>query len=1146
MGWLWDERLVEVWASPAKAGSGVAVGDQGVLTARHVIAGVVDGHKPCQVLARRVRRGTSSSWVAARVVADDPDWDLAVLEVDHIGLRDDAWVPPSSPFPAVAALGTAVEHGCEAVGFPDENVQRGEESGPGEEVRQSEQVWGTLLPMGQAKPPIAPQRRLPRQWMPLDADTAAPAEQVGWGGMSGAGVLLPDGRLVGVVVAAEAARQHRRLYVVPLATAMGASLRLAKALATVAGAPVVVEPRHPAVTRDVGVPAVPVIRSAYLQQVKRIAPEVLQDRDAELAELTRFCTDPDQGPYMWWRAPAWAGKSALMSWFVVHPPLGVRVVSFFITARFADQSDRVAFINVALEQLAELLQQPMPTYLTEATREPQLLAMLAEAAEACQQHGQRLVLAVDGLDEDRGVTTGADAHSIAALLPAQPPAGMRVIVAGRPDPPIPNDVPAGHPLSDPAIVRTLGRSTHAQVVREDAERELDRLLEGTPAEQSLLGLVTAAGGGLSGRDLAELTGLSVRRIEKQLRAVAGRTFTRRVSPWQPDISPEVYILGHEELQKAATEYLGAAQLDGYRQQLHAWADRYCAQGWPPGTPEYLLRGYYRLLHVTGDTPRMVACATDQARHHRMLDITGGDTAALSEITSTQDIILSHDEPDLLAMARLAIRRDHLAERNAKIPTGLPAAWAILDQPIRADALARSITNPNRQAQAWTAMVEAVASAGEPGRVSLLADRAETAARSITDHPPQQAYALTALARAVARAGDPDRAEALARSIEHPNPGYQADALIALARVMARAGDLDRARALAAGAESLDLSIPSPDWQAKTLTALARVMAGVGDPDRAEALARSIGGARQRSKALVAIARVVATSGDPDRADALAQSITRPSRRWATAMVAIARVVAGAGDLDRAEALARSISNPGRQSKALLALARAAASAGDLDRAEALARSIAKPGRQSRALLHLARAAAGVGDLDRAEALARSIAKPGRQSRALLALARAAASAGDLDRARALAGEAEALVRSITDPYRQAGELITLARAVAGTGDLDRARALAGEAEALVRSITDPYRQAGELITLARAVAGTGDLDRARALAGEAEALVRSITDPYPQAGELVALARVVATAGDPVLGRGTGALDHQPSLAGVGAGRPCADGSHRR
>lgn len=47
----------------------------------------------------------------------------------------------------------------------------------------------------------------------------------------------------------------------------------------------------------------PMDRSAYLEQVRRIAPGQLQDRDRELAELAAFCTEPGRGPYAWWRAP---------------------------------------------------------------------------------------------------------------------------------------------------------------------------------------------------------------------------------------------------------------------------------------------------------------------------------------------------------------------------------------------------------------------------------------------------------------------------------------------------------------------------------------------------------------------------------------------------------------------------------------------------------------------------------------------------------------------------------------------------------------------------------------------------------------------------------------------------------------------------
>jgi hypothetical protein len=87
----------------------------------------------------------------------------------------------------------------------------------------------------------------------------------------------------------------------------------------------------------VSAPAGRVPRSVYLHQVQQIFPWKLDARDAELAELEAFCTRSDSSSYVWWQGPAWAGKSALMAWFVLHPPAGVRVVSFFITARYAGQ-----------------------------------------------------------------------------------------------------------------------------------------------------------------------------------------------------------------------------------------------------------------------------------------------------------------------------------------------------------------------------------------------------------------------------------------------------------------------------------------------------------------------------------------------------------------------------------------------------------------------------------------------------------------------------------------------------------------------------------------------------------------------------------------------------------------------------------------
>src|SRR6185437_11149495 len=117
--------------------------------------------------------------------------------------------------------------------------------------------------------------------------------------------------------------------------------------------------------------------SAYVQQVRRIAPPELVGREAALAELAGFCLDQDRGPYVWWQAGPWAGKSALLSTFVLRPPPKVageaRIVSFFITAGLAAQDTREAFTQVLLEQLAELTGRELPAVLPEATREAYLL-----------------------------------------------------------------------------------------------------------------------------------------------------------------------------------------------------------------------------------------------------------------------------------------------------------------------------------------------------------------------------------------------------------------------------------------------------------------------------------------------------------------------------------------------------------------------------------------------------------------------------------------------------------------------------------------------------------------------------------------------------------------------------------------------------
>lgn len=646
----------------------------------------------------------------------------------------------------------------------------------------------------------------------------------------------------------------------------------------------------------------PVVRSAYRRQVERIAPAVLLGRDAELAELADWCTSAAvASPYLRWRAPAWYGKSALLSWFVLHPPVDVRLLSFFVTARLSGQSNKTNFAEVVLEQLVELLDRPLPVLLTDATRDAHLHDLLCDAARWCRERGSRLVLVVDGLDEDRGVTSGPDAHSIAALLPAHPPAGMRIIVSGRPDPPIPTDVPDDHPLRDTATVRLLARSERADVVRQDAERELRRLLFGGQVDRDLLSFIAAAGGGLSSADLAELVGCAPYEVDTRLSAVAGRTFHSRSAHFAPD-GPVIYLLAHEQLQVQALAKLGPT-VTGYRDRLHRWAESYRSRGWPPGTPEYLLRGYFTLLRTTGDVQRLVVCAVDVARHDRMLDMIGGDTAALVELTTVQKILLAGPEPDLAVMFRLARHHANLLARNEDIPCGLPAVWARLGNHARAEALAMTLPDADRRAEAM-ALLSAATVDIDPERaeriaMSALAEpcRGDTAwlrqsaiatlaqrdlwdqvdawinARSGTD----QAYALVASAFAVAPSSA-DRAESmlteamrLGQDITEDN--VSADVMSSVATGLATAGHIDQALEIASTVADLH-----GDWHNWHLGELYAAAAERSIDPKALALAAESWASsvpeHRRSDARRDSAIVWAAAGQHDRALIIASDLAR--------------------------------------------------------------------------------------------------------------------------------------------------------------------------------------------------------------------------------------------------------------------------------
>ena len=368
-------------------------------------------------------------------------------------------------------------------------------------------------------------------------------------------------------------------------------------------------------------PACELLSTAYRLQVADVAPEVLRGRDGELGMLAAFCSGSE--PYAWWQGEAWAGKTALMAWFTLHPPAGVEVVSFFVAGGLAGQSDSEAFLEALTEQLRALAGRPFGSPATTAARRGQLLELIAATTLRCHAAGRRLLLVVDGLDEDTG--PGLGKQSIASLLPRRPAAGLHVVVASRPDRELPVDVPPDHPLRR-CVPSRISPSADARHVELFAKRELASQLGASALHADILGLIAASGGGLSRDDLAELTHESPHAIGTLLHGAFGHSVYGRRQRLAGSIggagTSRGYLFAHDTLRLTAEQEFGP-RLARYRNRIHDWADSHRARGWPSDTPRYLLRDYSRMLAAIGDGDRLSALACDSVRHERMLNLTGG-------------------------------------------------------------------------------------------------------------------------------------------------------------------------------------------------------------------------------------------------------------------------------------------------------------------------------------------------------------------------------------------------------------------------------------------------------------------------------------------------------------------------------------------
>ncbi|MFG2863604.1 hypothetical protein [Streptomyces sioyaensis] len=902
-------------------------------------------------------------------------------------------------------------------------------------------------------------------------------------------------------------------------------------------------------------------------------------RQAELDSMTRFALVGDDAeggqPYWRWLAPAWAGKTTLMAHFVLeHLPridASVDVLAFFIARRQAGQSDRTAFLMAMQRQLREYLDERELEILTVG----QFLDSLERAGEQAGRTGRRLLLVVDGLDEDTGPASAVDGYSIAALLPRTPPSGVRVIVAGRPNPPVPADVPDRHPLRDQSIDHVLGVSQAARATQVDAERDLRALINGDSAGRQIVGLTAAAGGGLSAADLAALVDPphSPRELELILGGSLGRSFQTRDAQWMADRAgpTSVYSFAHDVLLDTAADLL-AHEIDKYRQRLHAYANSWQQAGWPPGTPEWLLTGYPQLLRHSGDTPRMTALAIDQTRHERLWRTTGTDVEALAEIADAFTLQRAAQDPDILACARLARRREALGRASTSAPAPLILAWARIGQVRRALRMLQA-----RQGSGNGRLLLEVYAIGRhwPGIEQLVG----SSAREMTDSGGEE-WLLADVAKAFAANRRASAAAALVGKMGDPE--YRARALGGVARVLAEQGlareattltemitdptvrvralaDTAKAAALpdvAREAVSLAREIADPEHAAEALADAVGALAAAGLGAEAAAVARETTDPFWKSLALLHVGKTLARFGPVDEARALvgeirelSEATRKPGRRrkagdahapflWSSdlfwsvgSLPVMARAVAESGEADRAGEMVVVA--------AAVQVAGEMAAAGRTDAAVALVRTIDDPFWRVSSLANVARALVRDGRIVDAHDLIEecctslgSITHLPRREQAISGLAHLLASSGRMT-------QATNMVQGIASPSRRESAVITLATVLAEAGEADRAselvrtindhnrgaRALADlagvlaragraqEAAALAREIMYDSWEVAALTGVAKAQVGNGGITQATALFSEAAEVARNIGDPDRRASTLATLATAVARAG---------------------------------
>ena len=349
----------------------------------------------------------------------------------------------------------------------------------------------------------------------------------------------------------------------------------------------------------------------HLEVVRDLAPDPLEDRERELADLETFVHG---APDAWYAMEAGmiSGKTALMSSFALNPPSDVHIVSFFIRRMGGDGNDWRSFSFVAGAQLAEILGDQYTERASDpASQDTEFRQLLRRAATACQsdKNPRPLVLVIDGVDEDSYYERPDDAgaKSILSLLPRHLPEGVKLVTASRLNPRMPEDIVC----SASRLVTSLEPSpiAHEKINQKDIETFFKSDLA-----VDIGAFLAACGGSLTVDELRQLIArrrhidnVPSRDVKACVDHSPGRMLMRVNSGFSKREIPS-YALGHDAVTRAVLREVTPGQfgendgvedpawwaqvrddaLNPYLEVILKWVVEKADEGWGRATPSYML------------------------------------------------------------------------------------------------------------------------------------------------------------------------------------------------------------------------------------------------------------------------------------------------------------------------------------------------------------------------------------------------------------------------------------------------------------------------------------------------------------------------------------------------------------------------------